>query len=672
MRQQINIASLDVDAFADQVGDPTDAEVSQLFAQYARKFPNEEEPGAPGFRLPFRAKLAYLELDSEQVEAALPEVTDEEIQKYYDENKETPLIRTPVLPDTEEEDEEKKDAASPESSEAKEDAKKEEAKDTESAEKEEPAKEEASKEEKPTAEKENKPAPKPDEAKEAPSKSEESQEPPAKDAAEEAEAGESKDEAPTETNIFTPDEKPEADSSAAEAKAPPAKPAPEKAEADDAPAGENSEDEKKDSPPPLIVPAAPTEEEKKTSEETPEIQYEYRKLDDELKQEIRDTIQRERTEERIDEMLTKAASFMKSLERERGREHFSKIEADPDKFDVRSEGYQAALKELRESLLPLNEDIAKRLKEYGNKNGLAYVETPMMSYAEFLDSEDYAVGIAAEPNENPMAAANSANVALTIFQGFSNDEQNNDGQLFQPRRAELKAAALDGGTSHYVYWATDFSTSHIPTLDEPGVRDMVVKAWKRLEAREVVTKRGEELAETIRKGLEAEGDDRKDMATTLKDQTVTGSDDSATIAVRKSLPFSWLRTSSASPMSFQRQQASQSPITFDDTIGGQLDRVGGDFMKAIFDEMTDESVKVVPNFDHSVYLIVHVTNRFPTPEIGEDSLRDRFATEGQQFAFAQSPMLGVIQEEIAAPARVAWERSVWIKYGVDPDSEPDE
>lgn len=692
VRQQIGVASLEVDEFTDQVGEPSDAEVAQLFAEYRRKFPNEEDPGAPGFRLPFRAKLAYLELDSEQIEKGLPEVTDEDVQKYYDDNKETPLIRTQVLPDSDDAD--SKDDDAPDEQEKPEAAAKEadEAKSTDetAAEKKEAGKEgepkAAADSEKPAETKEKSPEAKDgqsnDEKPADQEKASESEvETPAEEAKEAAPAKESAaDEAPpekatpseeTETNTPTPVADEETEPAPAEESEGDTDPSADGAESakEETEAGDDAQESQSPAPKPLIVPAAPSEEE---TAETPEIQYEYRELDDELKKDIRETIQRERTEEKIDEILTKAATFMKSLARERGREHFSKIEADPQKYDVRSPGYQDALKELRESLKPLNEDLAKRLKEYAKENGLAYVETPLMSYGEFLDSEDYPIGVATEPNDNPMAAASSSSVALTVFQGFSNDEQNNDGQLYQPAKAELKAATLDGTASHYVYWVTDFSPSHIPTLDEPGVREMVVTAWQRQKARELVTERAEELAELVRKGLAAEGDDQQDMASALKDKTVTGEEDSASIAVRKSLPFSWLRTSSASPMSFQQQQASQSPITFDDTIGGQLEKVGGDFMKEIFGGMNDEEVKVVPNFDHSAYLIVHVTNRFPTPEIGEDSLKDRFATEGQQFAFAQSPILSVMQQEIAAPANVEWERSVWLKYGVDPDSEPDE
>ena len=124
-------------------------------------------------------------------------------------------------------------------------------------------------------------------------------------------------------------------------------------------------------------------------------------------------------------------------------------------------------------------------------------------------------------------------------------------------------------------------------------------------------------------------------------------------------------------MNFQQQRASLSPIMFTDSIGGSLENVGEEFMKVVFQDMADEEVTIVPDFDFSKYYVVQVTNRFPTPEIGEDGLRERFAKEGQQFSFKDSPILSVMQQQLSGPASVEWEKSLWRKYGVDPDGEPD-
>jgi len=72
----------------------------------------------------------------------------------------------------------------------------------------------------------------------------------------------------------------------------------------------------------------------------------------------------------------------------------------------------------------------------------------------------------------------------------------------------------------------------------------------------------------------------------------------------------------------------------------------------------------------SKHFVVHVTNRYPTAEVGLDALLERFATEGKQFAFGQSPMLGVMQQQLDGPASLEWEKSVWRRYDIDLDEEP--
>lgn len=687
VRQQLNTVALDVDEFLEQIPEPSDVEVNQLFAEYKEKFPGQENPGDPGFRLPFRAKLAWLELNSADVEKEIAEVTDADVEKYYNDNKETPLIRTPIIPDSKPADDPKSDekpAADTKPTEEASDEKKASA--SEEAKKEEPTAAEPKPAEAKPAEPEKAAEEKPADEKPSESKSEDSAAKPEESATDEAKSDddsscgpvfdESTEKAAEEkaADEKPADEKPAAESNASESKADEAT-----TKDDDAAAKTKSDEEKKPAAAPSLtipsVPAAPTipgtEFPETDSEKKPEIQYSYRVLDDELKKEIREEIVRQRTRELIETRITAAATQMETLARERSKKRFSLIEENPEKYEGRGEQQQKALQQLSEDMAPFDQEIDGRLKEYAQKNGLAAAETPLVTYAELLDAEDYPIGSATEPNENPMLAAQSANVAMTVFQAFSNDEQNNDAQLYLVRRAQKINIGLENSESHYVYWATDFSAAHVPTLDEAGVRDMVVKEWKRIKARELVKKRGEELVSMIQENLKKEGEEKKDLPTLLKEQTVTGKDGGAALAVRKTLPFSWLRTSSASPMSFQTPPATLSSITFEDAKGGVLEMAGPEFMEAVFDNMKDEEVSVVPNADRSMYYVVHVTNRFPTPEVGMDGLRDRFLTEGKQFGFSQSPFVGAIQQQLEGPASIEWEKSVWRRYGVDPDSEPD-
>ena len=668
VRQQLNLAALDVTEFVDEVGDPSDADVSELFARFKTKFPNEVEKGSPGFRLPARARIAYLELDSDTARAGLEEITDEDIQAYYDENKETPLIRRPVLPDLESADETEEETATDEA-EAKEGVPAA-ADGTPKSDAAEASSPEETTSEEPAPEKTEKPvAAEP----EAPAKAEAA-------ASSEAPAEESPPQDDGSCEPFVADEdvanedeaeEPEADEPAADEPATEDNTeAPEPAKS--SPADEEKRPEnipsKDDTPKAPEIPDLPDLDDVEATA-LPEVQYEYRTLDDELKKQIRESIEAERLREYVSAKMDAAAGQMDLLARERSKVRFGLIEQDADRYDGFGDEQQEALKGLRDQMRPQEDEWSEQLKAYAKKNGLAYSETPMISFSQFLEEEDYPIAKATEANDNPMLASQSASVAEMVFQGFNYDEQNNDAQLFLVRQAQRSSMNLEDGQSYYAYWAIDFSVSHIPELDEDGVRDSVVLAWKKIKARELAQKRGEELAEKVRNSLATEGDDEKGMAVVLKDETANGTDDGAALAVRVTEPFSWLRTSSASPMSFQQQPASLSPIEFGDANGGVLRKVGNDFMSSVFEDMKDEDVSVVANADLSKYFVVHVTNRFPTPEIGEDGLKERFATEGQQFGFRQSPIIGVMNRELGEPPNFEWEKNVWRRYDVDPDAE---
>ena len=110
-------------------------------------------------------------------------------------------------------------------------------------------------------------------------------------------------------------------------------------------------------------------------------------------------------------------------------------------------------------------------------------------------------------------------------------------------------------------------------------------------------------------------------------------------------------------MSFgQQPRVEVSRIRFDD---GQppLDDIAQDFFETIFEEMNNNDVAVVPNFDRTRYYIVQVTNRYPETEEGNDGMLDRFGREGQ-LSFLNSPMTMVMRNDLVGPAVTEWERSI--------------
>jgi hypothetical protein len=94
-RVVIEAAALPVESYLIEVKDPTEAELVAFFDEYKEKQPgldfveNTELPSArPGFGTPRKIALQYVEASAEDMmNKAEAEVTDEEIAKYYDQNK---------------------------------------------------------------------------------------------------------------------------------------------------------------------------------------------------------------------------------------------------------------------------------------------------------------------------------------------------------------------------------------------------------------------------------------------------------------------------------------------------------------------------------------------------------------------------------------------------------
>lgn len=91
----VEAAALKTSDFMDRVKEPTDEEIRKLYEQYKDVevqpviVDNTELPSAtPGFAVPRMVRLQYLEANYDSVRQAMMEkVTDEEIAKFYEENK---------------------------------------------------------------------------------------------------------------------------------------------------------------------------------------------------------------------------------------------------------------------------------------------------------------------------------------------------------------------------------------------------------------------------------------------------------------------------------------------------------------------------------------------------------------------------------------------------------
>lgn len=676
--QRLNAVRLDVDAFTSEVPDPSDAEIGKLFAENRLKFPHMDEPGSPGFRQPQKAKLAYLELGYKAVEQATTAPTDAEVEAFYNENKDR-LYKKPV------EVEEKTDSATPpaEGGTSPEGAAKPEgaapvtpeasapATPEGEAPKENPAPEEPgaeapkaeeAKPETPAAEAPASEAPKTDAPKEEPKPEEPKTEAPADQCLPFSDEPKSEEPAPSaepakqEAPAAAPAETPAAPASAEEKPATPAAETP-AAPADETPAAPAEEAKPAADAPAAEASTAPaTEDSTKPDFVIPKV--EYQPLDDDLKSEIRDQLLDQKVRTSLDEKMQAVMKDLKTLQAKRASVRRTIVAENRDISD----------EDLYEKMRDHAKEMNAGMKELASKYGCSFVETPLITFQDLAEGETYPIGAATEPQQNPFMQA-GATVAQQVFGMFPKTIAD-DTNLFVRNHSVKNAFDLDGGEVHFAWWIVEFADTHVPKLDDPGIKDQVVQAWKRIKARDLVRKRAEELVKLVSEGLAKPEGERKDMAASIEGQTVLGKADSAALTLRQTQSFSWMEQSITPQMNFMQQRPTlrRSEVRFNDEVGGSIRFAGDKFMKTVFEEIENDKVGIVSTEDLSTFYVVQPVER----SADDDILRQQFMTEGKQAGFDGTAVQQMLNASVSNPASIAWERSVWAKYGIDRDTLPEE
>lgn len=631
-RESAQLVSLPVEDFVDKTATPTEGELAEFFNTYKGNYPNSTpegklEEGRPGLYLPRRVRLAYLEANYEELEKAAGEVTEEEIKKRYEErymkrampemspHGELNLPDLPVLPKVPKASEETP-APAPATGEA-------------PAEK--PAEPAAEKPAEPAAEKpaEEKPA---EPAAPAAPATEEKPAAPATEASPPAEpaapAPESKPEEPAKKPDGTsfrlrmsrlqpvaliedapaaPAEKPAESAPAApaaveekpaEKPAEPATPAAEEKPAE--PAAEKPVEEKPAEQPaappaetpageaPLTVPSVPGEA--AGDEDPAPPSTEVRPLDEALRLQIRDELLAEKTRPLIEAKVNGARDFMSELHIGVA-EYLSHQSAKDDK----------SIELSPDAITP--EEASKRLKEYAEKNGLTYTETPLMSLEDLLQSEDHPLGNALVGRSRrviDVIGQSKSDDLYTAWTGFDLAQKGN-----------------------YAFWKIEDVAAHEPkSLDEAGVKELAIQSWRLYKARPAVEKRAQELADIVTKS-------DKPMAEALSNQTVTGKEPGIFVVVKSTGDFSWLQRSMAPSQSGQ----DNSPRF--GTIQG-VEKANDKFMAKIFNDMQPGGTAVVPNADRSVFYVMHIDKRTPSTEAEIAVMRKQFLeSQGELSMYAQ-------------------------------------
>ena len=642
---ELEAAAVPVEAFVAEVKAPSQSELRELFDNHREFFPDQIGPGMPGFRQPRRISIGCLEADFETVKSQVAQVEDEEIEAFYNEQKDA-YYRIDTLPDTQNVEADESKPLDPEFvPEAAKMPAQEDSADKDATDGNPPASPEPSK----GGAAEKKEGPQTDTDAKTDAKEESGAKEAPKDAAPgsdkktlpvEAESGD--EDAPKEAQNAPPTEKPDAKPSQAktpdvkasepkkpETKAPEAKtpdvkaPEPKKAEMK-APEAKTPDVKASE----LKTPAAKTPEAGApdgAKAETKESVPQYRPLDEDLKSEIRDQLLYRRTKEEMKRRIVAAMSHMRDLGL-----GYNAPKDDPERLTAK--------------------EIAKKMQTFAKENGLSYRQTKPLSAEELRDSEDYPIGAATEPVDNPFEAGQATTVVELLFSGESD-------QLYTPQEAE---DAMTG--SRFAYWPIHINPAHAPEFGDKGIREQVLAAWKQEQAKPKAKERADALAEIVRK---AGSDEALTMAEALAEQTATGKKDAAKLPIRSTPPFAWYTRTTPSAPQLNPFESPQEPPLRLSTIPG-IDKADNAFMEAVF-RLKQGEVAVVANADETAYYVVKVKKRSPSETSDEDQMRQQFLGED---VFASRPHQFLSQQEQQL-AYYRWGQEFLTKYGVRWNPQPD-
>ncbi len=623
--QSLEVAAVPVEPFTASVPEPTEQEITTLYNEFSQVLPNRLGPGRPGFLQPRKMRLAYFETRYDEILAAQPPVTDQEVEEFYNKNKEMFRNRqfpeslgggpAPKLPGGEQ-------PSGP-------DLKPQEgpALDPSAAPKTAPG------ETKPVAPDSEPKSTAPDAPNPEPAKESTKDVPPAP-------TGPPKDEKPKgSSQIFPSNVRPgRLDAAPAaeyengtllaladeEPAAEPAEAAPPSTSADeDKPAAEENEPvsaqpaAEPTTAAPAGQPAAQPNDDPDAPVEAPHPLPEFRPLDDTVKAEIRNIIVEQRAraaiKEAVDAIVNKVMYPLR------------------DKFDpATKKANQLLLTENKQST-PNPDDVAKAeqeftqakagidtaLEKYAADNKLNFKVTDLLTYEELGEAKNHSIGLLVDPLDMSSGGpANTMTLRDRLIETRSQD-------IYAPIVAEDELTK-----NRFALWKIEDVESHVPDLAAPGIREQVIAAHKHMKAQELAEKRANALAEQARES-------KKGVAAFLTGQTATGAEGSPPLETRITPQFSWLSQSTAPPTGmFDQSVPEVSEIT---AIAEPNTQARDALMRILFDEMKTGDIRTVADSTRTHYYVVQVYNRSPDTPEGLERQKSAFLREN---LFASNPLFG--------------------------------
>jgi hypothetical protein len=565
VKQEVAIAEIPISAFLEDIPKPGDDEIIALFEQYKNNADTGLLTPEPAFKQPRKIRIAYLEIDYEQIRTRLQDkVSDKDVEDFYEENKairyreqsefnaQPPLFDLSISPDEDKADEDKAEAVKPD-------------------------------EDKPIEPELNDDRP-------------EKKQPPKTDAP--------KAEAPSKD---APEEKPDdAAKSNGDGKADDGA---QFSVSDDGTVGSNADADDEPTPPALPeYPVGPVE--------APIPSFWYLRLDEELFEDIYDELLHGRVLDEAQVIRENAEEFIQAIE---------------DEFII---GAESTKEPTTEEKAAQAKKIELKVHEYANSvEGLRYEgQLELLGFLQLTEKGKEADklwneihGAEAQPEDDDLPTLKylvAQAIEFRVTNDFGRPEPLITLQvLFRGEMGHLydaESAQDPISNNQYIYWKLEDKAVEVPKLDDPGIREQVVTAWKERQARPLALEQATKLAARVRKALEND----QTMEEALQGKTVTGKPDSVELTVLDTgESFSWRTIPTAqSPMAFIKPRPTLSTIA-------AVDKAGNDFMRMAFDGLDVGEVGIAPNADVTAYHIILVKNRTPPEPDGDARFKEDFTKE---------------------------------------------
>jgi hypothetical protein len=616
------VLAVPVAEFTEEVGKPSEDQLTQLFEKYKQQFPSPDSP-EPGFRQPYRAKFQYFKVDGDElINAEMKNISEEEVREYYEKNKDKEFKKLTLPPLDKNEDKSKAEQETEKSESTKEGnaPAAAEGKDKPANENTEQKTDQKSGEKPDAAE----PKPQPsantgvkpvEDAKEKSTENKESkaaadksaQARPsspfrfvylqdegskAKEIAAETDQAQSKKEPKTQPATDAATDK-AADEAAGKTETKPA------TRKEEAPSGKSTDAETPVNENTAKDESAGNEAAKEFAEEkpTPPAPVEYRPLE-QVQEEIRRTLARQIVQKQVDERLDKLREEMNSYSR------------------VMASHRRAVAKNPNE---PKPKPFA--LESLAEKYGAKAFTTEFISRLDAQTNEKLDIG-----KSRDMGLRSS-----TFFQQWTQI-------AFQPKGLLRPITTKDAASeASFLSWKIDEREGNIP--DFTAVRGEVLEAWKRIQARDLAVKKAKEYAEMVRKAKQP-----------MKEVFAKEMD----LPVSEVGPFSWLTRPSV-PLGMQGMQ--QMPPSQYPQIPG-VANPGEEFMETTFGLQAGE-VGVALNHPKSIAYVIDVVKFEPSNAVLEQEFMvkvreyERYRDAGRvKAAEAQNDWM----DSMLAEYDVQWQR----------------